>query len=318
MKISKIVLGIVMIVLGIALIVGILAATGFDLSSLGTAEPVTNEYKIDKKFKNISIDVDTADVTFVHANEKAARVVCEEDKKVQHTAVVEGDMLKITVRNKKSWIDYLGFTTKDLKLTLYLPGTGYESIDVKTDTGAVVIPKEFTFGSAKIETDTGDVDFQASAAKAMEIETDTGLILLGGVSAGSLQIKSNTGDVSIQKAAVEGPVSADTDTGHIRLSDLTCMELKIDTDTGKVVLTKTIADGSMDIKTSTGDVLLENSDAAELTIKTSTGDVSGTLLTGKDFETETSTGKVSVPKTSGGKCKVKTSTGDIEIEVLGN
>ena len=110
--------------------------------------------------------------------------MCQEDEKIQHTAVVEGDTLKITVQNRKSWFDYLGINTEDIKLTLFLPEADYETINVKTDTGKVAIPQDFSSGQLRIETDTGSVDCRAAAAGTLEIRTDTGKILVGGVRAG--------------------------------------------------------------------------------------------------------------------------------------
>ena len=58
------------------------------------------------------------------------------------------------------------------------------------------------------------------------------------------------------------------------------------------------------------------SDAEELFIKTDTGDVTGTLLSAKEFVYETDTGRVKLPETTtGGKCEIITDTGDIHIEI---
>ena len=88
MKTSKIVLGIVMIVLGIGLVVGVLAASGFKLSGLGTSNPVTKEYTLDDSFRKISVGVGTADVRLVPSGESTTRVVCREDEKIRHDVAV--------------------------------------------------------------------------------------------------------------------------------------------------------------------------------------------------------------------------------------
>ena len=324
MKLSKIVLGIVMVVLGIALIAGILAAVGFDFKALGNAKPVTNEYKLKDKFSNISIETETADVVFVKSGESQTRIVCEEDEKVLHTVKVENGTLKITVQDNKSWFDWLGFSAEDMKLTLYLPAVQYESVNIRTHTGDVELPKDFTAGLLQIRTNTGDVDCQASAARSLakemdqlKIETDTGDIKMKDVSASQLYLATDTGRMEVEKAAIEGYVEIKTDTGRVELTDFTGGEMELKSDTGRVTLKNVILAGHMGIKTSTGDVKFEGCDASTIVVQTSTGDVTGTLLTGKTFDTETSTGKVSVPKTTGGECRIKTSTGDIEIEVPG-
>ena len=325
MKGTKIILGIVMIVLGIALIVGILAATGFDFKELGNAKPVTREHKITDKFNKISIETDTADVVFVKSGGSEARIVCEEDERVEHTVLVEDGTLKITAHSERSWLDWIGFGMEDMKVTLYLPVVQYGSVTVKTSTGDVKIPKDLSAGRIQIRTNTGDVDCQASAVRSLaeemdliRIETDTGDIRINDVSASQLYLKTDTGLTQAEKADIEGYVEITTDTGRIELTDLNGGEMEMKSDTGKVALQNVIMTGHMGIKTSTGDVKFEGCDASEIVVQTSTGDVTGTLLTGKTFDTDTSTGKVRVPKTTGGDCRIRTSTGDIEIEISGH
>ena len=76
---------------------------------------------------------------------------------------------------------------------------------------------------------------------------------------------------------------------------------------------------ALEIEGDTGDVELPEGFTFEKgKVKTDTGDVIGTLLSGKQFQTDTDTGKVTVPATNGYPCVIITDTGDINIEVVGN
>ena len=60
----------------------------------------------------------------------------------------------------------------------------------------------------------------------------------------------------------------------------------------------------------------QQDEARTISIKTDTGDVTGTLLSEKEFITDSDTGNIDVPKTTtGGKCEITTDTGDIKIDI---
>ncbi len=269
------------------------ALNGFSFPTMGKAE--TNTHKITEPFSHISIETTTADVRIALSEDGKVFVVCEERDKLKHTVSVKENTLTIRLKDSLKWYEQIGFFFTRMRITVYLPASTYETLTVQLDTGSTAIPTGFSFRSADIETDTGNVEFYANVENRLSIETDTGHITASG-----LQCET---------------VKLETDTGRITLTDASCSDLKAETDTGAVKLKNTVVLGQLNVRTSTGDVHLEKSDAQEIYIKTSTGDVSGTLLTDKVFLTETSTGDVRVPKTTtGGRCEITTSTGDITFD----
>ena len=107
-------------------------------------------------------------------------------------------------------------------------------------------------------------------------------------------------------------------TGDAHLTDVSCKNLISEGNTGDLFLENAIAQEAFSIERSTGDVVFEDCDASELTVKLSTGNVTGTLLTQKNFVASSGTGRISVPHTfTGGKCEITTSTGNILIDVRG-
>lgn len=308
--------GIALVALGSLLFVGVIAVSGWDFTKLETTSYITNTYRIDSEFDNISIIDNTTDITFLPAENEDCKIVCFEDEKIKHSATTENGTLTITLVDTRQWYDYIGIFNRSPKMTLYLPQTQYASLSIETDTGDITVPKDFSFTSVKIDGDTSDVDFFASVTNAMEAEVSTGNIYIDTIAPEQLQLTAGTGNITVNSATVKKEVSMEVDTGNINLTDISCEVLETECGTGDVALKNVVAADRFSIETDTGDVRFTHSDAAQIFVETNTGDVTGTLLSEKVFITETSTGRVRVPKTtSGGKCEIITSTGDIKIDI---
>ena len=225
------------------------------------------------------------------------RVVCAEMPKITHSVSVKDSTLVIETKDSRKWYDYIGFFIGDMRMTVYLPQNEFKSLLMKTDTGDIEIPENFSFENVNIESDTADIDFLADASMDVKLSTDTG-------------------DVTVNSVFSNGDIYVDTDTGDITLTDIKCNKLTAESDTGKISMNSAVAKDSFSIENNTGDVVFEKCDAQKMFVETDTGDVKGTLLSDKVFITETSTGNVNVPKTtSGGRCEITTSTGNIKIEI---
>lgn len=294
-------------------------AVGFDITKISTVTYETKTYEVNEDFSDITIKIKTADLRFVQWEKEYSKIVCHEEARMKHTAAVQDGTLMITVKDTRKWYDNIGISFDDAELTVYLPKKQYEALEIKSDIGDVEMPESFAFETATLETDTGDVDWQASVAGKLTIETDTGAVNVDTDIFEKLEVKTSTGDVSVDSVKNAFLVSVETHTGEIRLNNIECRIFSAKTDTGEIRIKDTVAGLNGTILSQTGDVTLEDSDAVEsLYIKTDTGDVTGTLLTGKLFQTETDTGNVDVPATNGYPCAIITDTGDINIEVVGN
>lgn len=305
----------VLIGFGLIIFAGVMFAYDWDFSKLRTVTYETNIYRVSGDFDSISIDADTAEITFAPTDEKSCRIVCYEMAKVKHSATVQNGLLTINTVNTGKWYDQIGIFWGSPKMTVYLPNDKYTDVFIETDTGDVLIPKDFSFGTLKIEGDTADVDCLASVSEEVQIETDTGDIKIDGITANRAKLSTDTGNITLLSAAVKNNLEIQTDTGKMNIADVHCRDLQATSNTGNIRLKKVVALGRFSIETDTGDVYFNSSDAQEIFIQTNTGDVKGSLLTDKVFITETDTGRVDVPKTTtGGKCEISTDTGDIIIE----
>lgn len=283
-------------VAGALIFVGVMSMLKWDFKKLSTDRYVENSYAVSEEFTDISIHTDTARITFVPAD-GAARVDCREEEHAGHTVGVRDGTLEIKVKVQKKWYHFIGINFDVPSLTVYLPAGAYGKLNIKSSTGDVDIPEEFSFESMDISLQTGDVSSGADVT-------------------GAMKLKTNTGHIAVTDVTCGGEVNVQVTTGKSTLTNVNCASLISTGNTGHMTLKNVIATEGFSIKRSTGDVKLEGCDAAEIYITTDTGDVTGSLLTEKVFITKTSTGRVNVPgTTTGGKCKITTSTGNIQITI---
>ncbi len=267
-------------------------------------------------FSDIEIKSDISDVRFYKSNERSGKVVWSGPKNLKLTVDTKHGTLKITEKHKWMWFLHLGISLKPSEMLVYLPESSYKDLNIRTDTGSVEVPSDFSFKDAEIETDTGAVNFQAKVSKKLDIHTDTGSISAARVSPAEFLAKSDTGSINLSSIKAGNDMKAETDTGRITLTDVRCEDLDVKSDTGAISLTDVIASDEMEIDSDTGSVSLDRCDAASIKIKTDTGAIRGSLLSDKVFTAKSGTGHVSVPDTtSGGPCELKSDTGSIEISV---
>lgn len=291
-------------------------------------------HEITEQFDSISMSTDTADIEFAKSEDQTCKVVCYENKNLQHTVFVEDNTLKIKVVDTRKWYQFISFGVND-KVTIYLSQSQYSWLKIKEDTGNVYIPADFSFDNIDLSLSTGDVKCLAQTSNSVTIKTSTGNVKCVTQVTESLQITASTGNITLQNATADN-VKLKVSTGKISVSNLTCGDLSITVSTGKtylkninctnltstgntgdITLTDVIATQKFSIKRTTGDVEFARCDADEITIVTDTGDVEGSLLSPKIFTVDTNTGKKKYPRenTTGGPCRITTDTGDISIKI---
>ena len=287
-----------LVLIGCIVFAGVMTMLKWDFTKLSTAKYETNVYEIEKAFEDISIDTDTADITFVLSENEKCVIKCYEEEKSKHYVAVEDSTLVIKVIDNKSWYDYIGINFGSPKITVHLPKTEYNSLFINASTGDVDISEGFCFNNINISLSTGDIRAEK-------------------VSANGVNLSVSTGRIDISGAVCKEDIKITVSTGKAYLTDVKCKNLVSWGDTGDISLTSVIASEKLYLERDTGDITFEKCDASDICIKTSTGDVKGTLLTEKIFVAQTSTGKIDVPKTvSGGRCEITTSTGSIKISIL--
>ena len=283
--------------LGLAILMGVLLISNFDVSKLDKTEYETNIYRVSEDFEKIRINTREPDIVLLASEDNTCKVICVEQKKVKHSVSVENGTLQISETDTRKWYDHITMFAKPISVKVYLPSDQLEALNIDSGTGDVSVPAALTFGSVRMKASTGD-------------------ITLSGVKAGQIDLSVSTGEILIRSVICRGTASVRVETGDTRITDMTCRNLLTTGSTGDITLKNTVVSDSLSVTRSTGDVNLDHCDAEQITVQTSTGDVSGTLLTEKIFIPRSSTGSIHVPDTAaGGKCQITTSTGDINIRL---
>lgn len=305
-----------LVLIGAVVFGGVMNVLKWDFAKLQTVKFELNEYDINESYKNISIVTDTAHVVVAPSQNAKHSVACYELKNAKHSVSVKDETLVIEIRDARKWYEHLGIAFHSPKITVYIPQGEYGLLSIKSSTGDVEIPKDFTFERMDISESTGNVTVHASVLDAVKIKTSTGNIRVEHAYAGTLDLSVSTGEIVVSDVVCGGNVKIHVSTGKTKLTDMTCKNLISRGSTGDVSLNRVIAKETISIKRSTGDVRFEDADAAEIFVDTDTGDVTGTLGSEKVFMTQTDTGKVDVPKTTGGgRCEITTDTGDIKLKI---
>lgn len=316
MKKVMIIVAVALVILGAVICIAAAASMKFDFRKMDDGNYETNTYVVKEKFSSISIDVTTEKIALRPAVDGKCSVVCFEEENLKHEVSVSNGTLTVKEQDERKWSDHVGFYTRTPEITVYLPENSYVDLSIKTDTGDIEIPADFSFESASIKGDTSDIEFYASIKGLLMIHVTTGDIKTENITAGELDLKATTGHITVESVKCGGDIFVGVNTGKVRLQDVSCKDLTSKGTTGDLTMKNVIASGNFNITRDTGDVEFDACDAAEINVKTSTGDVTGTLLSEKIFFAESNTGKVSVPKSvTGGRCEISTGTGKIEIEI---
>ena len=298
---------------GIVLILGLsFAGSGRQGNGL-TSQEITVQESFDK------IDIHTADcdVKFaMFSGRDDCMVQIRTQENVSHSAVVEDGTLKIKMIDERNWTDHISIGwTESMEMTVYLPAAEYDSLQVRTTTGDIILTQEPSFREAMLRSNTGDISCVTGVSgDLLDCMTSTGDISVQNSAPNVLKLQSNTGDFAVSVVA-GGEIHMQTNTGDVDAENVNALMFTCKTETGDVELEQVLAEDCLQIRTETGDVGVENSDAGRVDIETETGDVSGRFLTPKWFSAVSDTGNVTVPNTpDGGECRIQTDNGDIHFK----
>ena len=304
-------------VAGIAF-VGVFGAKLDDgLRSLEVDPAESRTFTADEPIRAFSIENGTDTVSLSPSADGKCTVTCAERTRLTHTVTVEDGTLTVRQTDRRTWYDHLIPFFHDETIEICIPAGRYASFVVADSTGSVIVPSDFSFGTATIESDTGDVNFAAAVEKTLDVTTQTGNIALSAVLLkDALHLATDTGDIRVRNVQTQSDAMVCTQTGDVFLADMTCRAMDVQSDTGEITLQNAVASGMLQVESETGDISLDRCDAAELSLQSDTGDVTGSVRTEKVFQASSDTGTIRVPDSiRGGRCKIITDTGDIVMQI---
>ena len=256
-----IIIAIVMIGLGFVLSFGAIVAMRFDFNKMNTILFRTNTYSIDNKFANIRINGAECSVRILPSNDALGKVVCQESDKIVHTVTVKDNTLMIERIDKRRWYEHFGVYWGHMEIEVYLPQSEFESLYVKNLSGDIVIPKEFHFESAEVQSTSGDIHFMAAVdgdlsakCQTVTINTTSGEIEMSNVIADeNIHIESVSGDVNLHQCDAAS-LWLKTVSGDVSGLLLTKKIFFVNTTSGDIDVPHLDSGGKCEVTTVSGDV----------------------------------------------------------------
>ena len=267
--------------------------------------------QISTSFDGIEIVSDTADLTFVPANE--CKIEYTTHKRITYSTTVENGVLKIKIKDSRHWFEKIFSFGGKSTLTVYLPAGEYSSLTVNQATGDINVPAGYTFGNVDISLSTGDTSFCASTNEALKIHSSTGDIALENVSCGSLDTKVTTGKTRLSHVSVMGDATVKASTGDTELNNVMFVNLSTVARTGDLTATG-LNGGSLSIERSTGKVSLRDVICGDMTVAISSGKVALTDVSCTSFTSTGNTGDIEMTSLiASAKIDIERSTGDVDF-----
>ena len=126
-KSKKIVIIVSCVVICLGLVIGCIGlyTLGFDFRKLDNSKLQTRSYELNEDFTALNLDMKTADLIVLPAQDGKAKVVCLERENEPHTVFVKDGVLSVQVENNRKWYDYIGLNFGEQTVTVYLPKAGY-------------------------------------------------------------------------------------------------------------------------------------------------------------------------------------------------
>lgn len=241
-------------VASVLLIIGIVGSL-FNFKTLYSDKEMKEEKIIDTVFDTINISVDSAKIELIPTNEKNAILEYRTNySDYNFSSEVKNSTLEVHVDMNQKKLFRFDFFSKGSALKLYIPKKQYESLQLESDNGRIMI-EGIDVKTADIRTDNGRIEINNMANDNLTVNSDNGRINLANVDASTVTTKSSNGKIVLNH--VTGTLSSKTNNGSISLitEDL---ERSIDfkTDNGKIEIQteKEPTNVIFDLKTDNGSI----------------------------------------------------------------
>ena len=231
---------------GMILVLGLSFAGGGPRKS----ELIRQEITIKESFENIQINTADCDVKFaMFSGRDDCMVEIRTYQNVKHTAKVEDGTLKIKMTDERKWTDHISIgRTESMEMTVYLPAAEYASLDIRTDTGDIMLTQEPSFREMLLRSDTGDISCVGVNGDALDCMTSTGDISVQNSVPNVIKLQSDTGDFAVSVVAGD-EIHMKTNTGGVDAKNVNALMFTCQTDTGDVELEKVMAEDYLQVFT---------------------------------------------------------------------
>lgn len=242
--------------LGLITFTAAMTVNHWDFSRLNTVKYESVAYEITEDFENISILTQTSDIHFAISEDGNCKVSCNQMENEKHSVSVTDDTLTIQPVHDTFWIEYIGISLGTPSITIYLPKSEFENIQVNTTTGNIDL-ENITATNIEFSVTTGDVKITNCQCDTLISEGSLGnLTLTDVIAAESFSLTRSTGDIRFNRCDA-GKIFAKTDLGNVEGSLLSDKVFLTRTDLGTVDVPSTTTGGKCELYTDTGNIKIK-------------------------------------------------------------
>ena len=203
-------------------------------------------------------------------------------------------------------------------ITIYLPATDYDLLNINSTSGDVYLGEDFIFNNIAFKGTSCEISGGATILNDFKIDLTSGDIHLAYLNTKNLSLLTTSGDISLYDINASGDISAKTRSGEIELETVTAANITIETTSGDINMMPTTTKGKLNITTTSGDVELQEASAELINVKTVSGDIEAFLPHNMSIEANSISGDIDIPhnnkNTSSANCKFNTTSGDIRVQ----
>ena len=177
--------------------------------------------------------------------------------------------------------------------------------------------ENLTAANVTCNTSGGGTMLQNISANTLRASAASGAIhVLGGNFSDSSYLETVSGSIEIVDSGC-GEQSLQTASGSVTLQNVSGSSLNAGSSSGAILIEDAYYSGNLLSRSTSGEILLAGVDAGTLELFSSSGDISGNLLSPKNFIAETSSGHMSIPPSDekSGICQISTTSGNIDIVI---
>ena len=342
-----VILGLILLVAGVAVFVGGMTAGGWDFSILNTVRYTQKSYDAEGGVTSVHIEYSNAAIS-VEYSETAETVhidypvrLNERGEETAQIEITEKDGA-LTVVEHVDWQDSLFQWDIDLfqwdidldfgddsarTVRVVLPAGQNIALDLYTQNGSVSLNADGeALPSLDLHSNNGSISVSGTLTVAEDaaFQTDNGSVNVSGVSAaGDLTLRTSNGSMRAENISADS-LEARSSNGSLRLTDIAAADsLTAKTNNGAIELLGDITAKMLTVSTSAGDIAMHDGmiDAQEIAMTTELGSIEaeGSAFAGaqSDYTVLVSTGlgESNVSDSVGGSRKLTLSTnlGDIRI-----
>ncbi len=247
----------VLIVIGIGMAAVGIFNMDFDFTRLDTMKYTEKTYSVSNDFSNIKIDTVMGKVSFEKSEDGKCTVACFEGENTEFSVNVVDSTLYVIYTDNRKWYQHIGVSFGSPDITVYLPKTAYERLEITTVSDDIELSRDFTFSDVAVESTSGKIYVNSCIWDNFSAKTVSGDITLNRINvSGNISTETVSGNLKFTECDAE-KISFESTSGDVKGSVLTDKLFDFSTVSGDVELPKSAGEQICKIRTTSGNIKIE-------------------------------------------------------------